>query len=189
MMLYVEEAMEESPALGGLTSASEATWAELRAEMAGVLRRTWGQEQALEAMENRVKDEEAACRKLADVVDADVAMGSEARVMLKALTQDVESYRRLAGELEAVVKPYAILGDSHKLHVPDYSTPREAPRTWRTKCGWRWAFSGAAPVTGDTAIPSDVEVCLICSPSLDLNKLSEEWRQALEWELLEAWRG
>ena len=56
----------------------------------------------------------------------------------------------------------------------------------KTPRGWHWAFSGAAPVAGDTAIPSDVEVCLLCAPHLDVAKLLEEWRQVLEWELLEA---
>ena len=86
-MLYVEEAMEESPALGGLTATSEASWAELRAEMAGVLRRTWGQEQALKAVDGRVEAEEAARLKLTEAVETDAAMGGEARSMMKALTQ------------------------------------------------------------------------------------------------------
>ena len=168
---------------------SEATWAELRAEMAGVLRRTWGQERALKDVDDRLKKDELELLDLKRTMDSDLAIGNEAKAMLTSLTCDVESYRRLTSELESVVRPHAILGDSCKLHVPDYTGPREAPRTWRTRCGWKWAFAGAAPVAADTAIPSDVEVCLTCAPYLNVAKLSEDWRQALEWELLEAGRG
>ena len=96
---------EESPALGGLMATSEATRAELRAELAGVLRKTWCQGQALEAMGSRVNAEEAARLKLTEAVDADGAMGSEARAMVKTLTQDVESFRRLTPQLRPQLGP------------------------------------------------------------------------------------
>ena len=106
-----------------------------------VLRRTWSQEHAADARDSRLKKDELELQDLTRAINADLAIGAEAKSMLKPLTSDLEGYRRPTTELEALVKPHAI---------------------------------------------SDIEVCLNCAPYLDANKLSEDWRQALQWELLEA---
>jgi hypothetical protein len=173
VMIYVEEALDESAELRG----AEASWEEVKLEMAKLVREA-------QRFGGPLAGPDTGHQSMLQLMDA--AAGSKRKraasgvtdVGLQALRDHVmqsdllsRSTARMAAELQSLIKPAAVINrETASAHAV---APRFGltPWHWKTACGWRWPRSPAAePVTEDTPL-AGISVCGRCQRYFAMNKL------------------
>ena len=152
VLAYVEEALEESPELRGM----EASWDEIRADLAEVLR-------AIRPTNDGSADFSAAVEGQA-ARDAGRTLGwsEDQYQQVRELAMDVSKAKVDIDEIYEFVKPTTVKCSSSSLiHVCEW-LDKSTVGQWTTLCGWKWAASRAAkpisPLLVDLA-----EVCEKCA--------------------------
>ena len=184
MLIYIEEALEESPELRGL----EASWDEIRLELAKVLRTLSAAETESQRGSTKLLEDVQKVELLAKEVGADkdkVLLARETILSQAAMVADVKSCMI---ELREAIQPKFIWNrESKTLHAAKpYSSALPHPREWQCACGWHWATSAdARPILSDSAAQEGASLCFRCAPHTDVDSLGDAWREVLAWDILE----